>query len=204
MKDDFRTEDQGSHLTDGAWELLLGAAGELTDAFRDDDRALQGGTVSFADTVMSDYLPPLHLIRYDARFAERFLNATEVVATKLKRAREQGWSYPSEGLLNSVAEEIAMEAILQMAEALIDVDLENGQLTDETAKALRDHVEEIRDIGFEDRDFEWLFRPEVDGIAEDSEIAPKMGFANLGFEDWFKPFRQDWDPLAQSDKRGLG
>ena len=47
---------------------------------------------------MFQALPPRHLGRYDEAFAAAFLAATRPVAAKLRRAYEEGWPCPSEGL----------------------------------------------------------------------------------------------------------
>jgi hypothetical protein len=40
---------------------------------------------------------------------------------------------------------------------------------------------------FQDTDFELLFKPAYDGI-EDADETAHLAIANLGFDDWFKPF----------------
>ena len=103
-------------LSSEAWVLILAAADHVVDDYRDDLESLREGTRAFRDTARFQPLPPLHLARYDAAFAEAFLTATNGVATKLRRAHEEAWPYPTEALLGSVAEELAMEAILVEAE----------------------------------------------------------------------------------------
>src|ERR1700731_4326880 len=102
-------------LSDGGWNLILAGGNHVVDAFADDLEALRSGRLGFKDTSMLQ--APLHLGRYDEAFAEAFLAATRVVAAKLRGVYEEGWPYPSEGLLGSVADELAMEAILLGAEA---------------------------------------------------------------------------------------
>src|SRR5437660_5645285 len=86
-------------LSGEAWELILAAADQVLDDYRADLESLQAGTEAFRDTAMFQQLPPLHVARYDAAFAEAFLTATDGVATKLHRAHEEAWPYPTEALL---------------------------------------------------------------------------------------------------------
>jgi hypothetical protein len=76
-------------LSGEAWELILAAADQVLDDYRADLESLQAGTEAFSDTAMFQQLPPLHVARYDAAFAEAFLTATDAVATKLRRAHEE-------------------------------------------------------------------------------------------------------------------
>ena len=59
-------------LSREAWELILAAADQVLDDYRADLVSLQAGTEAFSDTAMFQQLPPLHLARYDAAFAEAF------------------------------------------------------------------------------------------------------------------------------------
>jgi hypothetical protein len=121
---------------------------------------------------MLDALPPLQLARYDAPFAEAFLDATKSVAGKLSRAREEAWPYPSGPLLGSVAEELAMEAILAGAEALVELRLDSGAISSSARAKIAEEIEILRDLSFKDRDFEFLFHAEKDGAIEDPDLQP--------------------------------
>ena len=124
----FDGDDDWALSAEG-WALILAAADQVLDNYRADLESLRAGTQAFGDTAMFQQLPPLHLARYDAAFAEAFLTATNGVATKLRRAHEEAWPYPTEALLGSVAEELAMEAILVGAELQADLLLDSRALS---------------------------------------------------------------------------
>ena len=183
-------------LSGEAWELILAAADQVLDDYRADLESLRAGTQAFGDTAMFQQLPPLHLARYDAAFAEAFLTATNGVATKLRRAHEEAWPYPTEALLGSVAEELAMEAILVEAECQADLLLDSRALSPSGQAELMEEIEDLREVSFKDRDFEFLFDPGKDGAVEDPGLQTQMGFLNLTFADWFSPFWEDADPFS--------
>ena len=188
--------DNGWALSGEAWGLILAAADQVLDDYRADLESLQAGTQAFGDTAMFQQLPPLHLARYDAAFAEAFLTATDGVATKLRRAHEEAWPYPTEALLGSVAEELAMEAILVEAECQADLLLDSRTLSPSGQAELMEEIEDLREVSFKDRDFEFLFDPGKDGAVEDPGLQTQMGFLNLTFADWFSPFWEDDDPFG--------
>ena len=183
-------------LSGEAWELILAAADQVLDDYRADLESLRAGTQAFGDTAMFQQLPPLHLARYDAAFAEAFLTATDGVATKLRRAHEEAWPYPTEALLGSVAEELAMEAILVEAECQADLLLDSRALSPSRQAELMEEIEDLREVSFKDRDFEFLFDAGKDGAVEDPGLQTQMGFLNLTFADWFSPFWEDDDPFS--------
>jgi len=183
-------------LSGEAWELILAAADQVLDDYRADLESLQAGTEAFSDTAMFQQLPPLHVARYDAAFAEAFLTATNGVATKLRRAHEEAWPYPTEALLGCVAEELAMEAILVEAECQADLLVDSRALSPSLRAELMEEIEDLREVSFKDRDFEFLFDPGKDGAVEDPDLQIQMGFVNLRFADWFSPFWEDEDPFS--------
>lgn len=183
-------DDQEWTLPDDGWDLILAAANCVVHTFKDDLESLRSGQLEFKDLSMLDALPPLQLPRYDVSFAQAFLDATKSVAGKLSRAREAAWPYPSEALLGSVAEELAMEAILAEAETLVELRLDSGAVVSSAAARFADQIELLRDLSFQDRDFEFLFHAEKDGATEDPDLQIQLGFANLRFADWFSNF---WD-----------
>ena len=125
---------------------------------------------SFADTFMSNWLPLKYLPRYDIRFARSFAVCLIAVAGKLTDRHPH--------VLASVAEEMALAAILDEAESALDL---NGRKVDMRAEA---------EAAFQDTDFELLFDPGWDGIENDESVA-HLAMANLRFEDWFRPFRDE-------------
>jgi hypothetical protein len=49
---------------------------------------------------------------------------------------------------------------------------------------------DLLELATEDADYELLFSMAWDGI-EDSETAREEGMANLAFDHWFRPFREE-------------
>jgi hypothetical protein len=176
----------------------LAAADQVLDDYRDDLESLRAGTQAFRVTAMFQQLRPLHLARYNAAFAGAFLTATNGVATKLRRAHEEAWPYPTEVLLSSVAEELAMEAILVEAEFQTDLLLDSSALSPSRQAELMEEIEDLREVSFKDRDFEFLFDPGKDGAVEDPGLQTQMGFLNLTFAAWFSPFWEDEDPFGSA------
>jgi hypothetical protein len=125
---------------------------------------------TFADTPMASWLPRTHLLRYDAGFARRFAACLIAVAGKLTDRHPH--------VLASVAEEMALAAILDEAEAILEMD---GIQADMRAEA---------EGAFQDTDFESLFDPRWDGV-EDAEEVAHLAMANLSFTEWFRPFRDE-------------
>jgi hypothetical protein len=183
-------------LSAETWALILAGADQVLDDYRADLESLRAGTEAFRDTAMFQQLPPLHVARYDASFAEAFLRAADGVATKLRRAHEEAWPYPTEALLGSVAEELAMEAILVEAELQADLLPDSRALSPSRRAELMEEIEDLREVSFKDRDFEFLFDPGKDGAVEDPGLQTQMGFLNLTFADWFSPFWEDDDPFS--------
>jgi hypothetical protein len=131
--------------------------------------ALADGS-DFAQTPMAAWLPQKHLLRFDAGFARCFLVCLVAVAGKLADRDPH--------VLGSVAEEMALAAILDEAEAILET---SGGHADMRA---------VAQSAFQDADFEILFNPELDGLEEDESIA-HLALTNLRFKDWFTPFRDE-------------
>lgn len=140
----------------------------VIDEFLDDIVALQRGD-RFADTSMAHYLPSTSAHRYDLLFAKRFLACVFTVAWKLQS--------PDAQALACVGEELALHALIQSAEAILD---HKGTVAD---------FGSLSEMAFEDGDFALLFDPRWDGI-EASHQARRIGMANLRFDDWLAPFRE--------------
>lgn len=144
----------------------------LIDEFLDDIVALQRGE-RFADTGMADHLPSTYCLRYDLLFAKRFLACVYTVAWKLQSSDPQ--------VLACVGEELALRALIQSAEVILE------------SKGAEADFGSLCETAFEDEDYVLLFDPQWDGI-EDSEHGRRLGMANLHFDEWFRPFR-DEDPV---------
>ncbi|HEX5266117.1 MAG TPA: hypothetical protein VFW24_05040 [Acidimicrobiales bacterium] len=112
------------------------------------------------------FLPTRYRHRYDAAFLDRFLLVLDSVIGKL------GGQDP--GPLESTAQELALHGLLETAEVLAEPDEELD-------------FDLFRNIHFEDLDHEFLFHPAFDGVEDDT--THDLNFANLRYEDWFKPFR---------------
>lgn len=117
------------------------------------------------------FLPPGY--PYDGRFLRQMVASLAVLAYKI----------PLGGSLASTAEELFMAHVLDEA-------LSREELMRDAGKSRADHSEELTRFKaalYEDYDHEWLYDPRMDGI----EHMPEVGAANLGFTDWFKPFREE-------------
>ena len=83
---------------------------------------------------------------------------------------------PGNWRLANVGEELALHALIDQAEAVLEAAGEDPDLGD------------FREAAIEDLDCLLLFDLRFDGF-EDSPVADRLGMTNLRFEDWFKPFR---------------
>ena len=151
---------------------LLIAIDLLVDEFFDDVAALLDDA-KFAHVSMAAYLPPKYLPRYTPQFAKEFLVCVLTVAWKLRS--------PSVHRLACVGEELALAAIIQRAKDVLE------------DEGIEPDFRAFEQCVFEDKDFELLFAPKLDGF-EDTEVGRMLAIANLHFEDWFTPFR-DANPV---------
>ena len=140
----------------------------LIDEFLDDIVALRRGE-RFVDTGMADHLPSAYCRRYDLLFAKRFLACVYTVAWKLQS--------PDPQILACVGEEFALHALIQCAEGILE---RQGAEAD---------FDSLRETALEDEDYALLFDPQWDGV-EDSVVGRRLGVANLHFDEWFQPFRE--------------
>lgn len=144
----------------------------LKDLIQDDLKSLFANA-PFKETYLATMLPPGYYHRYDLVFVKQFYDLVLALAYKFNDS-EYLWA------LNSVAEELAMHAILQQAQVAAQSYREEINLTSFT------------DSVFKDLDFKILFDPELDGIAYDNELNKKLRLVNLRFKDWFRPFRSNF------------
>lgn len=168
--------DSEFRLAEESWKALLSATDQVVDELRDDvDELIQGGSIS--DSNLVEWMPRRFLPRYDLAFAQGLVERVGDLAVRLDRGHQEGWPYPHETFLKSVVEEMLMAQIIRYA------------IDDAASDESREELQALEDLSFEDRDFEWLYDLSHDGITDDPEVARTFGFANLRFEDWFKPFR---------------
>ncbi len=151
---------------------LHAAIHELIDEFCEDVAALLEAPEKVEETSMSQYLPRCYRGRYSPLFAKQFLMATATVAWKLAQ--------PQWLPLACIAEELALNALVRKAEALLE---DQGKKADFGL---------FEDSALEDLDFDVMFDPAWDGYAEETSLA---------FEYWFSPFRDDKPshPYSPSD-----
>jgi hypothetical protein len=92
-------------------------------------------------------------------------------------------------MLACVGEELALRALVTEAEEIL-----------EARGAGVAQLADLLELATEDADYELLFYMAWDGI-EDSDTAREEGMANLAFDDWFKPFREEYPvhPYVEPD-----
>jgi len=134
------------------------------------------------------------------RSQRSFLAATRAVAAKLRRAYEEGWPYPSEGLARLGCRRPRHEGDPGGAKAQAELRME--VLSPSRRAQPNDESETLREVSFSDRDFELLFEPRKHGALEDPGLEAQMGFLNLTFADWFLPFWEDYDPFGSDADDG--
>ncbi len=133
-----------------------------------------GGSVADCDEPMwlLDELPRRYALRYDARFARRFLVTAIALTTRFTQGT---FEQPS-----CVAEELALRLLLREAEIALDL---FGLLDDGVSLALECFADSV----YEDMNHEWLYDDSMDGIDE-SPAGAYLGVAPMGISRWFTPF----------------
>lgn len=132
--------------------------------------------------VFDDYLPPMFEDQYGAVFYRAFMNAIVVVSWKLAQ--------PKAHSLACVAEELALNAIVQKAKVVVDMwadDDRNPHVTLDNKEALDSGLEDVIEDMAEDRDFEYLFH----GRTPEGPVADSLGLTVIAFHLWFEPFNDD-------------
>lgn len=151
-------------------EKLADAGIILIDMTIDTLDAVRAGDVeSVAAPPVLDHLPPKFINRYDYLFMKRFLVCLITVNWKLQA--------PGAHQLASVAEELALYAMIEEASVLVD----DGKGT------VKLDYERLELQAHEDADFRMLWDDSIDGI-ESSRVGEIMGACNLEFDRWFEPF----------------
>jgi hypothetical protein len=128
------------------------------------------------DNLIADGMPPKYRHRYDELFLRRFFATFLTVGYKLA-LRE-----PPAPLLSCTAEELACAIIIGLAEVHLE---EKGIKAD-----FGGFEEEI----YQDTDFKFLYRPDMDGI-EDSPEFSHLGIGPLRLDEWFEPFLNATTPV---------
>jgi hypothetical protein len=109
--------------------------------------------------------PPAYIARYDRPFVRRAIVAAASLGQKLSGP---GWFD-----LASTMEEMLFGTIM---ESVQNTDVEIGDVFDDLEESV-----------FQDLDYEMLFDAKFDGIENDA-MRERYAFANLQFDEWFKPF----------------
>lgn len=130
----------------------------------------QWGEFLELETHFGDYIPRRYLSRCTPIVLKRFTVCIITVGWKLAQPR---YTYPA-----CVAEELALAGILDRAGTWLEI----------TGKEPFD-FDDLKDVLFQDLDYEYLYSPELDGI--DAELGERLGMASLSFSDWFKPFNEE-------------
>ena len=160
-------------------ETLTVATDMLADQLVDDVAALREGLTVSETLVVSEFLPACFARHYSPDLVGRWIEAVQLVGTVLAH-------YP-DSYLASTAEELAGHAIIREAKGLVASYAEDNLYTAEELASVRDKLEEIHDLAFEDHDVLMLFNARLDGL-EEGPGAERMGFVNLHPRDWFEPF----------------
>jgi hypothetical protein len=165
-------------------KALLDAIDMLVDEGYEDIAALRDGE-ELDHTGLLDFLPPRYRHRYTVLFAKQFHVSIIMAAWKLHA--------PGYTSLSCVAEELALAAIIQRAATLLEADGETPDFM------------EFEDSVFEDMDFEQLWDPSLDGLAE-TEVGRALGMPSLDFRNWFTPFRPERPvhPYVKTDTNDVG
>lgn len=150
----------------------IAAAGEILTDFISQDLT---DVASRREAINADaYLPPAWQIGLDATFLAGMANAMTLVTTGLT---DVDWEGPS-----NTAEELCLKAILDHASEVIP---DIWKIEDRAR--LKADVMDLREIGFQDIDHEFLFEPAMDGI-DKSDLGAQMGMQSLSRHDAFKRF----------------
>jgi len=168
-------------------------ATEMYDfANSDIDEICDGGTPIKESFVLRG-LPPI-CRNADKVWLQRFAQCFKDMAEKLQKGLVP---YPT-----CTGEEVALSLALEVVaagslgdhgrEAELDMISERDDLVEADALCDRSEVDfdvhYLREILFEDWDYQYLYNMEDDGI-EDSEVGAMLGIGNLTPKKWFLPFR---------------
>ncbi|MFJ8535720.1 hypothetical protein [Streptomyces sp. NPDC093591] len=167
---------ESARLAAGA---LVHAMGILVDELFEDVHVLTQEDTNVAECEGPlwhlERLPDRYALRYDARFARRFLTTVIALTTRFTDGSFQR--------LSCVAEELALRFLLGGATTTLEL---YGLLDDDVSAAL----EAFADNVYEDMDHEWLYDDPSDGVDEGTMGATgaALGIAPMAFGSWFTPF----------------
>ena len=172
------TDDTRAMLNPKLFGLVsASAAGAAKFILEDVIRLSGGGHEEGSDLQTPAWLPERFADRYDQRFLERLMVCALVVGHKIESSADSS--------LACVAEEIAFHMVLEIARDYAQTD---GWTAEEMA-VLEEYEEDV----LEDSDFAILYGddPEVEATPLPDSHGESDYYANLRFEDWFVPFRDD-------------
>jgi hypothetical protein len=173
--DEFAVPPESARLAAGA---LVYATDILVDELFQDVQVLteEDATVEECEGPLwhLDRLPDRYALRYDARFARRFLVTVIAMTTRFTDGSFQR--------LSCVAEELALRFLLSQATTTLEL----YELLDDPVSAALDA---FADNVYEDMDHEWLYDDSMDGI-EESSAGAALGVAPMPFKAWFTPFNE--------------
>lgn len=135
-----------------------------------------------------DWVLPPAALRSGPAFHQRFVQCFFDLADRLRRLTGDGL------LARCVGDEVALDAVLNAARDAhkdgTDDDVLGPLMAELPANKEHDGDFELySETLFEDRDFEMLWRADLDGIEDDDEHAKEFGIVNLRPDRWFLPFR---------------
>ncbi|MEU2281381.1 hypothetical protein ABZ614_05300 [Streptomyces sp. NPDC013178] len=171
----FAVSPEGAALAAGA---LVHATDILVDKLFEDVQVLTQEDTNVAECEGPlwhlEHLPDRYALRYDARFARRFLVTVIAMTTRFTDG--------SFRRLSCVAEELALRFLLGEATTTLEL---HGLLDDEVSAALDAFAGNL----YEDMDHEWLYDGSLDGIDEGT-TGTTLGITPLAFGSWFTPFNE--------------
>ena len=175
----FSGDDGGPVLNEATRAHLFYAAQMLVDQIDEDLYELRRTLRRLPDADVwtelnwtKEYLPPAYAASYDVDFLRHFHWSVLAVVHKL------GGEWLE---LSSVAEELAMNALLRCAITLIDL---RGDFGDDVGDI---DFDDVWDLAFWDLDFQMLFMGSMDGV-QDTAYGRRAGMANLDRSEWFNMF----------------
>jgi len=128
------------------------------------------------DTVLGSHLPERYAYRYTLLFYKKFAVCLMTVAWKLAQ--------PEHLPLSSLAEELAVHAIIQEAMARLEMEEEEDAEEKGAQEEKQEPLGAFIDTYFEDTDFAILFEDRYDGIDE-TEVAKVLGMSSLALVTGF-------------------